>query len=201
MITIRDNELKRALSLTTEDLRFIDNIVRVVGSDEKNGEFFEGAGWVGGDEWIRAQFRFYLVCLLRTSLLPQEASEMHLYNSHFMSQLRHTKFHQTWCRDPPVPVLGLVSGHPCSGAVAMSDVRLRFAHTINNTEGGKKVTAAVSNTGRVVAGGLGAAKGAISSWWGGFKAGEKASSPTISEEPPAEVHEPNSGQKTETGEE
>ena len=87
-VIIKDNELKRAISLTTEDLRFIDNIIRVVTMDDKNGEFFEGAGWVGGDEWIRAQFRFYLVCLLRTSLLPQEAPEMHLYNSHFMSILR-----------------------------------------------------------------------------------------------------------------
>ena len=169
ILVIKDNELKRAISLTTEDLRFIDNIVKVVSSDEHNGEFFEGSSWVGGDEWIRAQFRFYLVCLMRTSLLPQEAGEMHLYNSHFMSQLRQTKFHRSWVRDPPVPVLGLVPGHPCSGAVAMSDVRLRLSHTMTNTEGGKKVSAAVSNTGRAVAGGLGAAKGALTSWWGGIK--------------------------------
>merc|ERR1719192_3148700 len=63
-----------------------------------------------------------------------------------------------------------------------SDVRLRLSHTIHNTEGGKKVSAAVSSTGRAVAGGLGAAKGAISSWWGGLKT-EKASSPSVSEEP------------------
>ena len=136
---IKDPDLKRAISLTTEDLRFIDNIIRVVSNDEKNGEFFEGAGWVGGDEWIRAQFRFYLVCLLRTSLLPQDASEMHLYNSHFTTQLRLTKWHRAWVRDPPLPVMALVTGHPCSGAVAMSDVKLRLAHTITNTEGGKKV--------------------------------------------------------------
>ena len=81
-VMIKDPELRRALSLTTEDLRFIDNIIRIVSSDEQAGEFFEGSGWVGGDEWVRAQFRFYLSCLLRTSLLPQEAGEMHLYNSH-----------------------------------------------------------------------------------------------------------------------
>ena len=188
-LLIKDNELKRAISLTTEDLRFIDNIVRVVSNDEHNGEFFEGSSWVGGDEWIRSQFRFYLTCLLRTSLLPGEAGEMHLYNSHFMSQLRLTRFHRSWSRDPPVSVLTLVSGHPCSGAVAMSDVRLRLSHTINNAEGGKKVSAAVSNTGRAVAGGLGAARGALSSWWGGFKGagvvGDKVS-PSSSNIP--EVH-------------
>ena len=51
-------------------------------------------------------------------------------------------------------------------------------------EGGKKVTAVVSNTGKAMAGGLGAAKGAISSWWGGLRS-DKASSPvlSLSEEP------------------
>ena len=103
--------MKDSLSLTTEDLRFIDNIIRIVSNDDQAGEFFEGVGWVGGDEWVRAQFRFYLSCLLRTSLLPQEAGEMHLYNSHFTAQLRTTKFHQTWRREPPLPCLGQESFH------------------------------------------------------------------------------------------
>jgi hypothetical protein len=47
----------------------------------------------------------------------------------------------------------------------VSDVRLRLSHTIHNTEGGKRVHSVVSNTtrvvadtGKVVAGGIGAAK-------------------------------------------
>jgi hypothetical protein len=58
-----------------------------------------------------------------------------------------------------------VSGHPCSGQLSVSDVRLRLSHTIHNTEGGKRVHSVVSNTtrvvadtGKVVAGGIGAAK-------------------------------------------
>ena len=49
-------------------------------------------------------------------------------------------------------------GHPCSGQLSVSDVKLRLSHTMHNTEGGKRVSAAVSNTGKAVAGGLGAAK-------------------------------------------
>ena len=30
--------------------------------------FLDGIGWEGGDEWVRAQFRFYLVSLLRTCM-------------------------------------------------------------------------------------------------------------------------------------
>jgi hypothetical protein len=71
------------------------------------------------------------------------------------------------------------SGHPCSGQLSVSDVRLRLSHTIHNTEGGKRVHSVVSNTtrvvadtGKVVAGGIGAAKVSLS-----FAEGYKEMSP------------------------
>lgn len=67
-IESQDPDLRRQLHLTTEDLRFADFIVKHV-SEEKHDVFLDGVGWEGGDEWIRAQFRVYLLCLLRTSLL------------------------------------------------------------------------------------------------------------------------------------
>jgi len=128
---------------------------------------------------VRAQFRFYLTCLLRTSLMPQDTPEMHLYNNHYTALLRETRFHSKWKADPPIGLVGLVPGHPCQGAVGVADVKLRLSHTMTNTDGGKKVTAAMASTGRAVAGGIGAAKGAFNSWFGGFKGerGSKESSP------------------------
>lgn len=67
-IESQDPDLRRQLHLTTEDLRFADFIVKHV-SEERHDVFLDGVGWEGGDEWIRAQFRVYLLCLLRTSLL------------------------------------------------------------------------------------------------------------------------------------
>lgn len=67
-IESQDPDLRRQLHLTTEDLRFADFIVKHV-SEEKHDVFLDGVGWEGGDEWIRAQFRVYLLCLLRTSML------------------------------------------------------------------------------------------------------------------------------------
>jgi hypothetical protein len=79
-IEVFDPELKRALQLTTEDLRFVDNIVRHVTtspssssttgilpsegvqSGKKHEVFLDSTLWEGGDEWIRSQFRFYLLC-------------------------------------------------------------------------------------------------------------------------------------------
>ena len=140
----------------------------------------------------QSALRFYLVCLLRTSLELPGSPEVSLFNSSFVNLWRKTKNYQFFRGDAKLchSLADLLPpGHPFSGHLSMDDMKLHLSNTISNTEGGKKVTAAVSSTGRVVAGGLGAAKGAISSWWGGFKT-EKASSPSISEEP-AEVHEPN----------
>lgn len=64
----QDPILKQQLRLTTEDLRFVDFLMRHV-AEERHDVFLDGVGWEGGDEWIRAQFRVYLLCLLRTSLL------------------------------------------------------------------------------------------------------------------------------------
>lgn len=67
-IECQDMELRKLLHLSTEDLRFADYIVKHV-SEQRHDVFLDGVGWEGGDEWIRAQFRIYLLCLLRTSLL------------------------------------------------------------------------------------------------------------------------------------
>lgn len=71
-IECQDLELRKQLHLTTEDLRFADYIVKHV-SEERHDVFLDGVGWEGGDEWIRTQFRIYLLCLLRTSLLQGSA--------------------------------------------------------------------------------------------------------------------------------
>ena len=46
---------------------------------------------------------------------------------------------------------------------------------MTNTDGGKKVTAAMASTGRAVGGAVSQAKGVFSSWWGGIKPGKEVS--------------------------
>lgn len=58
-IETADLALKRQLTLSTEDLRFADHVVR--------------HGTTQGDAWIRDQFASYLIYLLRTSLLPGQS--------------------------------------------------------------------------------------------------------------------------------
>jgi len=183
-LDILDMDLRRDLSLTTEDLRFIDGIVRVVANEGDSADtFLNGVGWEGGDEWIRSQFRFYLTCLLRSSLEEPGVPSHDHFNRDFMTSFQRTRHYTHWSAKPAL--CDLAAGHPCgAGQLSMADMKLRLSHNLNNTEGGKKVTAAVQSTGRVVAdtgkavtAGLGAAKGALSSWWGGLRQ-EKSKSPS-----------------------
>lgn len=62
--------------LIPNNFRFADYIVKRV-SEEKHDVFLDGVGWEGGDEWIRTQFRIYLLCLLRTSMLQGIVKYIH----------------------------------------------------------------------------------------------------------------------------
>ncbi|XP_039296936.1 late secretory pathway protein AVL9 homolog [Nilaparvata lugens] len=191
-------DLRRQLHLSTEDLRFADYLVRhVVGTPPQDTSgalktpqdtgkeartpqqdvFVDGVGWEGGDEWIRAQFHAYMLCLLRTSLLPDGSRELDHFNASFVSAFRRTHSYQQWMAElsGDTPSLWQLSpGHPFAGGsqLSVADMRLRISHTMQNTEGGRKLNQAmvstgraVATTGRAVGGAISQAKGALSSWW------------------------------------
>ncbi|KZC14924.1 Late secretory pathway protein AVL9 like protein [Dufourea novaeangliae] len=93
-IETTDPELRRQLHLTTEDLRFADYIVRHVAEPRKD-IFLDGVGWEGGDEWIRTQFRVYLLSMLRTSM-QQDTRQSDHYNSAFIAAWRTTNNYKAW---------------------------------------------------------------------------------------------------------
>ena len=64
----------------------------------------------------------------------------------------------------------------------MTDMKLHLSNTISNTEGGKKVSAVVSNTSKAVAGGLSSAKGAFSSFITSFRQPQAEQTTTASTE-------------------
>ena len=183
-IDILDPDLKKALHLTTEDLRFIDYIIKQVTNENGGSDIFlDGVGWEGGDEWIRAQFRMYLLCLLRSILNsdqdPNATYELNRFNPNFVHMWKKTMNYKLWrehVSNESVDMesfINLPPMHPCSGQYSLGDMRLHLSNTITNTEGGKKVTAAVANTGRAVAGGLSSAKGVFTSWMSSLKSDSK----------------------------
>lgn len=170
-VETQEPELRRLLHLTTEDLRFADYVVRQV-SEDRHDVFLDGVGWEGGDEWIRAQFRAYLLCLLRTSLLQDGSREIEHFNASFMSAWKDTHNYKMWVSSDHAAIWDVNPGHPFAGQLSVSDMKLRLSHTMQNTEGGRKLNQAMASTGRAVAttgravgGALSQARGALSSWW------------------------------------
>lgn len=169
-IEATDPELRRQLHLTTEDLRFADYVVRHVAEPRKD-IFLDGVGWEGGDEWIRTQFRVYLLSMLRTSM-QQDTRQSDHYNAAFMSAWRATNNYKAWFSAKKPEIHNVESGHPFAGQLSVQDMKLRLSHTMQNTESGRKLNQAMASTGRAVAttgkavgGALSQAKGAFSNWW------------------------------------
>ncbi|XP_050304627.1 late secretory pathway protein AVL9 homolog [Anthonomus grandis grandis] len=170
-IECQDLTLRKHLHLTTEDLRFADYIVKHV-SEERHDVFLDGVGYEGGDDWIRAQFRVYLMSLLRTSILPDGCREADHFNINFVSAWKETHNYKIWLSGNHAGILDVHPGHPFAGQLSVADMKLRFAHTMQTTEGGRKLGQAMTSTGRAVAttskavgGAISQAKGAFSSWW------------------------------------
>ncbi|XP_060529324.1 late secretory pathway protein AVL9 homolog isoform X2 [Cylas formicarius] len=148
-IECQDFNLRKCLHLTTEDLRFADYIVKHV-TEEKHDVFLDGVGWEGGDEWIRAQFKIYLLCLLRTSLLQDSLRELEHFNSCFVTAWRETHNYKIWFSGINPGILNFGVGHPFAGQLSVADMKLRFSHTMQSTESGRKINQAMSSTGRAV---------------------------------------------------
>ncbi|XP_046965063.1 late secretory pathway protein AVL9 homolog [Vanessa cardui] len=166
-IETADMSLRRQLTLGTEDLRFADHVVRHASTQ--------------GDTWIRDQFASYLIYLLRTSLLPEGSREIESYNTQFMAAFKSTPAYEKWLKETNnaeiESFINLTPMHPFSGQLSVADMKLKLAHTMSTTEGGRKVSAAVASTGRAVAstsravgGALSHARGALSGWWSALTA-------------------------------
>ncbi|XP_063378225.1 late secretory pathway protein AVL9 homolog isoform X1 [Cydia fagiglandana] len=189
-----DLMLRRQLALGTEDLRFADHVVR------------HGASQ--GDAWIRDQFASYLIYLLRTSLLPEGSREIDPYNAQFMSAFKATPAYQQWLKTTNngdiEAFANLAPIHPFAGQLSVADMKLKIAHTMSTSEGGRKVTAAVASTGRAVAttsravgGALSQARGALSGWWSALTAPPAAAAADPEPEHAEEAADPADNRKDE----
>ncbi|XP_044263498.1 late secretory pathway protein AVL9 homolog [Tribolium madens] len=170
-IECQDLELRKQLHLTTEDLRFADYIVKHV-SEERHDVFLDGVGWEGGDEWIRTQFRIYLLCLMRTSLSQDGSREIEHFNTNFVTSWRDTHNYKIWLSGINPGILDVNPGHPFAGQLSVADMKLRLAHTMQSSDSGRKLNQAMVSTGRAVAttskavgGAFSQAKGVFSNWW------------------------------------
>ncbi|XP_049541705.1 late secretory pathway protein AVL9 homolog [Anopheles darlingi] len=181
IIEMLDLETKRQLHLTTEDLRFIDYVVRNAQTPREDAE--------GSECWIRNQLYGYTVALLKTSL--EGGTRQDNFNAHFMTAFKATHCYKDWLNrtgEGNIPAFDeLLGGHPFAGSLSVADMKLKIAQTMQNSDGGRKLNQAVTSTSRVVGTAITTAKGAFSSWWNTLTTPVPAQSPSIS--PQQEVTE------------
>lgn len=107
-IEIENNDLKKLLSLTTEDLRFADFLLKHVTANTSLGHsnistssFYPGQSetdsFEGSDDWLRIQINLYLLHALRTSFLRDDCKDFSSFNSSFMKYWKeHTTNYKEW---------------------------------------------------------------------------------------------------------
>lgn len=122
-IEAHDPELRRQLSLTTEDLRFIDFIVRNVQYPKEDAE--------GSEQWIRQQFQGYMLAILRAAVTASEmVKDVDHFNVNFMQAWKGTDGYNRWRNTTKAADFDfeqLPAGHPFAGTLSVGDVKLKFA--------------------------------------------------------------------------
>ncbi|CAL1530920.1 unnamed protein product [Lymnaea stagnalis] len=177
-LDIRDKELQKQLNLTTADLRFADYLVKTV-TDDRPGLFLDGTEWEGSDEWVRAQFKHYLNSLLST-VVADDPKLVEDFGTSFLTAWKTTHNFRFWVDTDHIAIKEFPPGHPFQGNLSMADVRVRFNHTLQSTERGRKINAAVVSTGKyvvqtgkAVGGAFTSAKSAVSGWFSSWRNNDK----------------------------
>lgn len=120
-IEAHDPELRRQISLSTEDLRFIDFVVRNVQFPKEDAE--------GSEQWIRKQFQGYALAMLRTAVVaPDGSKELEHFNGQFMTAWKQSDCFKSWLDNPcEFDFEQISSGHPFAGTLSMGDMKLKLA--------------------------------------------------------------------------
>ncbi|RDD42672.1 Late secretory pathway protein AVL9-like protein [Trichoplax sp. H2] len=153
VIEVRDPSLTRALSLTTEDLRFTEYLSQYITSK------FSAKG-----NRSDASHNFEILTD---------------FNHTFVNQWKATDSYHKWKSGSYTKLDDVPVGHPFKGSYTLSDVKMRLSYQLQDVqlmdqEQSKKLNQAVSNTGKAVGGALASAKSKVTNWW--FKGNDSSDS-------------------------
>lgn len=155
-LIINDINLKKSLSLTTEDLRFMDFLSRHVKleANQVKDEFdlisHDITKWIGGDEWIRYHFRLYTLYLLKAA---KSQTNLDSFNSHFVQTWKQsTNNYKIWESTSKGAILdGLQSKHPFTSSAKglnFNDMKLKLSYAVNSSEKGKLINQTLNGIGK-----------------------------------------------------
>lgn len=155
-IIVNDAALKRCLSLTIEDLRFMDYLSRHVKIDLNQSDDFDPINhdvtrWIGGDEWIRYHFRLYTMYLMKAT---KSQTNLDSFNTYFVQAWNHsTNNYRVWDAMGKSSVLEkLQAKHPFSslgkGPINFSDMKLKLSYAVSSSERGRIVNQTLNGIGK-----------------------------------------------------
>ncbi|XP_074658896.1 late secretory pathway protein AVL9 homolog isoform X2 [Tubulanus polymorphus] len=170
-----DPELRKALTLTTADLRFADYLVKNVLGENLEDLYLDGTGWEGGEEWIRVQFKVYLTSLIATVEYSGDEKLCDEFNTNFVRAWKTTHNYRVWKsgQQKHGDISEMDCGHPCRGQIGIGDMKLRIQHSMQSTEKGRKIMQSteqvVNKTGKAVESAFSQAKSTFSGWFNYLK--------------------------------
>lgn len=171
LLFIQDSETKSQLRLTSADLRFCGHISEVL---QEQTSLDEPTAFHGSSEWIKTQYKLYIMSLLATSEAGDALDE---YNHDFIIAWLKGSVFKSWKTHRRDGILKVEPRHPCEGELSLSDVRRRLVaqasdHGLNIQsrdvvvqETQRVITEAAGRVSSVVSGAWGAASAAVYSWW------------------------------------
>ena len=181
LVFSQDPQTRSQLNLTNADLRFCSHVTDVV--REHSGSE-EPTTFHGSSEWVRAQFKLYLLSLLAASENGDPIS-LDEYNHDFAAGWLEGRVLEEWRKVPGREgIVKVEPRHPYEGDISLGDVRRKLVARASDyglsvpssREGVVEETQRVLSeaAGRVsgaVGSAWGAASSAVYSWWSG--GGEK----------------------------
>ncbi|XP_062510559.1 late secretory pathway protein AVL9 homolog [Corticium candelabrum] len=109
--------LSDLLSLTTADMRFVECLTHTVGDENS-----DDTQWEGSNDWIRAQFSFYLLSMLSCSLSLDEDTWVD-FNEGYVAEVRCKRFYRIWKETPNAEIADVEPRHPFYGQYTTADLR------------------------------------------------------------------------------
>ncbi|XP_065841934.1 late secretory pathway protein AVL9 homolog isoform X1 [Oscarella lobularis] len=123
-LTLTSSYLTSVLSSTVADERFSQYLIDHVAPDIETQD--ERTQWEGSEEWIRAQFKLYLVSLFCCSLCQGSALWAD-FNDDYVVMLRSTQHYSKWKEKGQPGMTEIEPQHPFHGQMSPSDVGRRVA--------------------------------------------------------------------------
>uniref|UniRef100_A0A0N4ZKF3 UDENN domain-containing protein n=1 Tax=Parastrongyloides trichosuri TaxID=131310 RepID=A0A0N4ZKF3_PARTI len=158
VIEYLEPDLKKKLHLTTADLRFADYISKQAACEGSE------VSWEGSDDWVRFQFRAYLLSLLSTSTSGDKEA-LDDFNIDFVNEWKSTLNYRIWHSKKHPGFEGVIPSHPFARQLNIGDLKLKMNQHIIDSEGGRRIVNNIASTSKYVTDAGNKMKSSISSWF------------------------------------